>query len=81
MSRMIDILRNTALYGELLKQVPEEERQATIAALEEQLKPYESLINALPGNALENFTKSLNNSMAPEADPTARPERRPPRRF
>lgn len=81
MSRMIDILRNTAIYGELLKQVPEEERPAAIATLEEQLKPYEALLSALPGGAIENFAKSLNNNTTQGANPAAQPERRPPRRF
>jgi hypothetical protein len=79
-TRIIDILRNTPLYVEMLEKVPEDQRAAAVAALEEQLRPYESLMASLPGSAIDNLMSSLSNKgSAASTDP--QPTRRPPRRF
>jgi hypothetical protein len=80
MARLIDILRSTPLYSEMLEKIPEDQREAAVAALEKQLMPYELLLSSLPGAAVENLMSSLSNkgSAAP-IDPQS--TRRPPRRF
>lgn len=81
-TRIIDILRSTPIYAEMLAQVPEDQREAAIAALEEQLQPYESLMLSLPSGAVENFMRSLNNDGAKQDEqPTPASTRRQPRRF
>lgn len=81
-TRIIDILRSTPIYTEMLAQVPEDQREAAIAALEEQLQPYESLMLSLPSGAVENFMRSLNNDGTKQGEqPTPTSTRRQPRRF
>lgn len=81
MSKVLDMLRGTNLYQAMLEQVPEDQREAAVRALEAQLAPYESLLHALPSNAVDNFMKSLNKTTETGGMPTAQSERRPPRRF
>jgi len=78
MSRLLNIIQRTPLYASLLERVPEAEREAAIATLEAELRPYEALITGLPQGALDNFLTSLNKDAA--ADPN-RPTQRAPRRF
>ena len=78
MNKLLNTLQKTSLYSSLLEQVPEEERDAALAALEEQLRPYEALVSGLPQSALDSFLGSLNNSAG---DGGAQPSQRAPRRF
>ena len=78
MSRLLKTLQKTSLYSSLLEQVPEDERAAALAALEEQLRPYETLISGLPQSALDSFLGSLNNGAG---DGGTQPSQRAPRRF
>lgn len=73
-----ELLKMTPIYQSLLEQVPEADRDAATAALEEQLRPYEQLCAGLPSDALDKFANSLNK------DGAAAPKqagRRQPRRF
>ena len=78
MNKLLNTLQKTSLYSSLLEQVPEDERAAALAALEEQLRPYEALIAGLPQSALDSFLGSLNSNSAAVAD---QPTQRAPRRF
>lgn len=78
MSRLLNTLQKTSLYSSLLEQVPEDERAAALAALEEQLRPYEALVSGLPQSALDSFLGSLNNNTG---DGGTQPSQRVPRRF
>lgn len=78
MSRLLNTLQKTSLYSSLLEQVPEDERAAALAALEEQLRPYEALVSGLPQSALDSFLGSLNNNTG---DGGTQPSQRAPRRF
>jgi hypothetical protein len=76
---LIELLKMTPIYQSLLEQVPEADRPAAIAALAEQLKPYEHLCAGLPGDAMGKFASSLNKA---GVDTTPKqPGRRQPRRF
>lgn len=79
--RMIELLRKLPIYDDLLKQVPEADRPAAVAALEEQLLPYENLIASVPEDALGKFMKSLDNNDTVAGNSTSSPSRREPRRF
>lgn len=81
MSKVLDMLRGTSLYNTMLEQVPEDQRAAAIAALEQQLIPYEHLLNAFPSSAVDNFMRSLDKDAETGNSSAARPERRAPRRF
>ena len=82
MSRLFDLFKTTPMYAALLERVPEEEREAAIAALQRQIAPYEALVTSLPGNAFEKFVSSMGKGTQ-EAPPGVPPEstRRLPRRF
>lgn len=79
--RMIELLRKLPIYDDLLKQVPEADRPSAIAQLEEQLRPYETLIAGIPDDALGKFMRSLDSDITPAASSTAAAGRREPRRF
>jgi hypothetical protein len=73
-----DLLKMTPIYQSLLEQVPEADRAAALAALEEQLRPYEQLCAGLPSGTLDKFATSLNKDGAAVPKQAGR---RQPRRF
>lgn len=79
--RLLELLKKLPTYDELIKQVPEAERADAIAALEEQLKPYEALIAGVPDDALGKFMRSLDSNGTSTTSPSGAPGRREPRRF
>lgn len=79
--RLIELLKKLPTYDELLQQVPESDRAAAIAALEEQLRPYESIISNVPDDALGKFMRSLDSDNTPTPSSTGTAGRREPRRF
>ena len=80
-SNMIEVLKRTAFYKSMLEQVPEAEREAAVAALEVQLRPYESLCAAIPPGALEKLVSSMDLEKVQEQLVKPDGARRAPRRF
>ena len=80
-SNLIEILKRTAFYNSMLEQVPEAEREAAVAALITQLRPYESLCASIPPGALEKLVSSMNLEKVQEELVKAEGARRAPRRF
>lgn len=80
--RLIDLVKQLPGYRESLDSVPEDQRAAALAALEQELQPYEMLLAALPGDALGKLTSSLSNATSTTTPPTGgQASRREPRRF
>jgi hypothetical protein len=80
-SNIIEVMKKTSLYRDLLEQVPEEQRDDAIRALEEQLKPYDALCAAVPPGAFEKLVSSLNLEKIQADLVKSDTNRRAPRRF
>jgi len=81
--KLIDLLQKLPGYHEMLANVPEADRPAALAALEEQIAPLERLVSILPGDVWGKMAAAANLNQPQQAshDDDPKPARRQPRRF